>query len=106
MKSAFFNQGAALLPPLTNLRVGFSLCCSPGSTTTTGADPEEGGAKGASGHGPPPNCWIIMLHNLFNVGKCIGSMYEGPFFWFSTFAIKRAYEQNFAYDLLQSLIMK
>ena len=25
---------------------------------------------------PPPNRWIIMLHNLFKVGKCIGSMYE------------------------------
>ena len=60
-----------------------------------GADPEGGGGWGSRGHGPFPNRWIIMLHNLFKVGKCIGSMHEGPFFWFFTFAIKRAYEQNF-----------
>ena len=36
------------------------------------------GAKGPCP--PPPNRWIIMLHNLFKVGKCIGSKYEGPFF--------------------------
>ena len=67
----------------------------------------QGGSRGggARSHGPP-NRWIIMLHNLFKVGKCIGSKYEEPFLGFFTFAIKRAYEQNFVYDLLQSLIMK
>ena len=69
-----------------------------------GADPEGGGVKGLW---PPSNRWIVMLHNLFKVGKRIGSKYEGPFsFWFSTFTIKKTREQNFVYDLLQSLIMK
>ena len=40
-------------------------------------DPVRGGAKEPW----PPKFWIIMIHNLFKVGKCIGSKYEGPFFF-------------------------
>ena len=41
------------------------------------ADPEEGG-QGAMA--PPPNRWIIMLHNMFKVGNCM--KYEGPILFF------------------------
>ena len=41
--------------------------------TSSGADSE--GVGDGQGAMPPPNCWTIMLHNLFKVvGKCIGLM--------------------------------
>ena len=44
----------------------------------SGADPEGGGRP--RGHGPPQTVGLL-LHNVFKVGKCIGSKYEGPFFF-------------------------
>ena len=33
--------------------------------------------SGGQGAMAPPNRWIIMLHNLFKVGKCIGFFFFG-----------------------------
>ena len=33
----------------------------------------RGGSRGGGGKGPcPPNRWIIMLYNVFQVSQCMG----------------------------------
>ena len=51
--------------------------CDVTNDVLSGADLEEG----AKGPLPPPNRWIIMLYNLFKVGKCIGLSMKDLFFY-------------------------